>query len=174
MNYYKSKLILISIFIILTVFLLNACKINYSFTGASISQEVKTVSIQYFPNNAPLVQPTLSQALTEALKDKFLSETNLTLLENFGDINFEGSITGYSVRPIAIQANETAAQNRLTITINVKFTNTKDEKQNYETNFTRYADYLSSKNLSEVEEEKIKEIDDQLVEDIFNKAMVNW
>lgn len=178
----KTQHLLISNFKVLTCFfllvsfylLLYGCKINYSFTGASIAPEVKTVSIQYFPNYAPLVQPTLSQTFTESLKDKFLSETNLVLVDKFGDMNFEGAITGYSISPIAIQGNETAALNRLTITINVEFTNTKDEKQNFESAFTRYEDYESSLDLSSVEEDLIKQINDQLVEAIFNKAVVNW
>ena len=167
----KSRFLLIYAIIILS---LHGCKINYSLTGASIDPEVKTVSVQYFPNYAPLVQPTLSQAFTESLKDKFLSETNLVLVDGTGDMNFEGTITGYSISPIAIKANETAALNRLTITINVKFTNTKDEKQNFESAFTRHEDYESSLDLSSVEEGLIKQINDQLVEVIFNKAAVNW
>jgi len=167
----RSRFLFISALLIL---LLHGCKIKYSFTGASIAPEVKTVSVQYFPNYAPLVQPTLSQTFTESLKDKFLSETNLVLVEGAGDMNFEGAITGYSISPIAIQGNETAALNRLSITIKVKFTNTKDEKQNFDTAFTRYEDYESSLDLSSVEEGLIKQINDQLVELIFNKAVVNW
>ena len=167
----RSRFLLISALLIL---LLHGCKVNYSFTGASIAPEVKTVSVQYFPNYAPLVQPTLSQVFTESLKDKFLSETNLVLVEGDGDMNFEGAITGYAISPIAIQGNETAALNRLTITIKVKFTNTKNEKQNFDTAFSRYEDYESSLDLSSVEEGLIKQINDQLVELIFNKAVVNW
>jgi len=147
----------------------------YTFNGASISPELKTVTIKTFPNNAPLVQPTLSQSFTEALKDKFSQQTKLTLVNNNADLLFEGAITGYSTQPIAIQGNEVAAMNRLTITISVKFTNRKDEKQNFETSFSRYQDYPSSPALnSSKEEDLIKQINDALVEDIFNKAVVNW
>lgn len=152
--------------------LLAAC---YTFNGASISPELKTVTIKTFPNNAPLVQPTLSQSFTEALKDKFSQQTKLSLVNNNADLLFEGAITGYSTQPIAIQGNEVAAMNRLTITISVKFTNRKDDKQSFETSFSRYQDYPSSPALnSSKEEELIKQIDDALVEDIFNKAVVNW
>lgn len=151
-----------------------SCKVKYSFTGASIPTEAKTVSIQYFPNNAPLVQPVLSQSLTEALKDRFLTETNLSLVEQNGDLSFEGSITNYVVTPVAIQGDETAAMNRLSITIRVKFINKIDEKQNYENSFSRYEDYLSSSDLSVVEEELINTINIQLVDDVFNKAVINW
>lgn len=148
---------------------------GYSFTGASISPDVKTISIQYFQNNASLVVPTLSRVFTDALKDYFTSQTNLTLVDRNGDLSLEGAITGYSVQPVAIQGNETAAMNRLTITVTVKFTNKKNEKQNFENkSFSRYQDYPSSANLVAVQDGLIKLIDDQLITDIFNQAVVNW
>ena len=146
----------------------------YSYTGASVSPDIKTISIKYFTNLAQLAPPTLSQVFTEAMKDKFISQTNLTMVERNGDLNFEGTITGYSTSPIAIQGNETAAKNRLTITVNVKFTNQKDEKMNFETTFTRYSDFDSNAILSSVETVLIKDINTQLVQDIFNKAIINW
>ena len=112
------------------------CKVNYSFTGASIAEDVKTVSVKTFQSYAPLANANISQTFTEALKDKFISQTNLDLIAKDGDLRFEGSITGYNVTSVAIQGNETAALNRLTITVKVKFTNTKDEKLDYETNFS--------------------------------------
>lgn len=149
------------------------CKV-YSFTGASISPEIKTVSIQFFPNRAPIVQPSLSQAFTEKLKDKFVSETSLTLVKGSGDLNFEGAIIDYNTQPTAIQGNDNAALNRLTITVTVKFTNTKDSKQDFETNFSRYADYNSKLSLTTVEQDLITQVNAQLVDDIFNKSVVNW
>jgi len=153
----------------------NSCRMSYSFTGASVSPDVKTVSIQYFANNASLVVPTLSRVFTDALKDYFTSQTNLILVDRNGDLNVEGTITGYSVQPVAIQGNETAAMNRLTIAVTVKFTNKKNEKQNFENKtFSRYQDYPSSQNLAALQDRLIKEIDDQLIQDIFNQAVVNW
>lgn len=152
-----------------------SCKVNYSFTGASISPDVKTITIDYFHNKAPIVIPTLSRDLTEALRDYFTSQTSLSLAERNGDLVLEGTITGYDAgKPIAIQGNETAALNRMTITVSVIFTNRKDEKQNYETSFTRYQDYPSSQSLNSVENQLIEEINKQLVQDIFNKSVVNW
>ena len=162
---------------ILIVFLftvLSSCKVKYSFTGGSVDPKVKTVSIQYFPNNAPIVVATLSQAFTQALRDRFSSQTRLTLVNYNGDMNIEGSITGYSVQPQAIQGNQTAALNRLTITVNVKFTNKIDEKQNFEQSFSRYEDYSSSLNLSAVQDGLIQDISSALIDDIYNKTVVNW
>ncbi len=170
---FSSRLLLIAYWLLL-IGSISSCKLNYSFTGASIPPEVKTVSIQYFPNNASIIKPTLSQSFTETLRDIFTSQTNLSLINKGGDLNFEGSITGYTVSPIAIQSNDAAALNRLTITVNVKFTNKKNEKQNFETYFSRFADYGSSQNLSAVEDQLIKDINTQLTQDIFNKSVTNW
>lgn len=159
---------------ILALLIVVGCKVNYSFTGASIPEDVKTVSVKTFQSYAPLANANLSQTFTEALKDKFLSQTNLDLVTKNGDLQFEGSITGYNVTSVAIQGNETAALNRLTITVKVKFTNTKDSDLDYETNFSRYTDYESSQNLATIEDGLITDINDQLTQDIFNKAVSNW
>lgn len=146
----------------------------YSFTGASIPPEAKTISIQQFPNNAPLVQPVLSQLLTDALSDKFSSQTNLSQVPINGDLAFEGSITDYRTQPVAITGDQTAAMNRLTIAVKVVFTNRVDEKQNFETTFSQFKDYDSSLPLSSVEETLMGEIIEALVQDIFNRSVVNW
>ena len=128
--------------------LLTACGI-YSFTGASIPAEAKTVSVQYFSNKSATVQPTLSQVFTERLKDVFLEQTNLTLSENEGDLAFSGYISKYQIRPMAIKADETAGQNRLTIAVKVTYNNSFDAKSNFEQTFSRYRDYDSSLNLTD-------------------------
>ena len=162
----------LGIFVFATI-LQGACGI-YSFNGASISPDVETVSVGYFQNNASMVQPTLSNTMTESLKDQFVSQTNLSLMDASGDLQFEGEIIGYIVKPIAIQANETAAQNRLTISVKVNFINTLDENQNYSQSFSHYADFDSSQDLSSIETELIDQIVEVLSENIFNKAVANW
>lgn len=146
----------------------------YSFTGASIPADAKTVSISYFENKADLIEPTLSQTLTDALRDRFSSQTTLNLLERGGDLQLEGEITGYRTEPIAIQGDQTAALNRLTITVQVKYVNLFDESKNFDTSFSRYSDYSSSDDLNSVQSGLIEVINEALVEDIFNKAVVNW
>lgn len=161
--------------IILFLLIQTSCRVSYSFTGASISPNVKTLTIRYFPNNASNVVPTLSTSFTDALKDYFTSQSNLVLVDHGGDLTVEGAITSYDpASPVAIQGNETAAMNRMTIGVNVKFTNRTNEKQNFETGFSRYKDYPSSQPLPSIQDQIIKEINDQLVQDIFNKAVVNW
>jgi hypothetical protein len=153
--------------------ILSGCHV-YSFTGASISPDVKTVSVQYFQNRAPLVQPALSQQFTEKLKEKFITQTSLTVITSSGDLDFSGYIADYNTQPIAIQSSQTAAQNRLTISVFVKFTNKKDPLQDFETTFSQFADYDSRQNLAAVEVGLIKEINEKLTDDIFNKSVVNW
>lgn len=163
-------------FFLLTVcsILFAACSVNYSFSGASISPEVKTITVKFFTKTAALGPPTLGQVFTERLKEKFVSQTSLTPVDRNGDVIFEGAISGYTITPQAIQPNETAAKNRLTITVNVKYTNQKDEKYNFESSFTRFTDYDSQVNLTTVEDQLVKEVTDQLIDDIFNKAFINW
>lgn len=153
--------------------LLSSCGI-YSFSGASIPAEAKTVSVQYFPNNAQLVNPLLSNTLTNALNDIFVNQTTLQSVAQNGDLALEGEITGYSTSPIAITGNQTAAMNRLTVTVNVRFTNKYDESKSFEQSFSQYQDYPSGQDLSSVQDALVEEIVNNLCEDIFNKAVVNW
>ena len=162
--------------LILTILLsisLTSCGI-YSFTGASIPTEAKTISVDYFNNKAATVQPTLSQVFTERLKDMFLEQTNLSLSENEGDFSFSGYISKYQIKPMAIKANETAGQNRLTIAVKVTYNNSLDSENNFEQTFSRYRDYDSAQNISDIENTLIEEITNELAEDVFNKAFVNW
>ena len=160
-----------------TVTAFSSCKIKYSFSGASIPPDAKTVSIAYFPNNAPMVAPILSATLTDALQDRFSRQTRLTLVREGGDLSFEGEITNYTSTPASITSSgedAVAAMNRLTITVRVRFVNALDPKQNYDRTFSAFSDYPSSSLLQSVESQLIPEIVDMLVEDIFNAAVSNW
>jgi hypothetical protein len=159
--------------------LLTGCKIGYSFTGASISPAVKSVFIDYFANRARVINPTLSQTFTEAMKDKFVNETGLSMARDQGDLEFSGQITGYDVKPLSIQQNGTtgkdfASMNRLTITVKVVFTNNKDHAQDFNNSFSAYYDWESSQTLSAVESTAVTAIVTQLIDDIFNKSVANW
>ena len=145
----------------------------YSFSGASIPAEAKTVSVDYYPHHAHLVHPLLSDNLTTALRDAMNSQTTLDLIETGGDLAFEGEITDYRTTPVAI-TGQTAAMNRLTITVKVRFSNRIDDTKDFEQSFSRYEDYPSNQDLMSVQEALTATIVEQLVEDIFNKALVNW
>ena len=146
----------------------------YTFSGASIPAEAKTVSVQYFPNNAQLVNPLLSNTITNALNDMFVNQTTLQSVAQNGDLALEGEITGYKTSPIAITGNQTAAMNRLTVTVNVRFTNKYDESKNFEQSFSQYQDYPSGQDLNAVQDVLVEQIVEDLCQDIFNKAVVNW
>ena len=158
----------------ITFVMLPQCSVSYSFSGVTISPEVQTYSVQYFPNRAPIVQAQLSQLFTDALIDKIESNTSLVLDNSGGDVGFSGEIRNYQTRPTAITGDETAARNRLTITVRVKYTNVVEPELDFDSSFSRYEDYDSSQNLSDVENNLIELIVEDLLDDIFNKAFVSW
>lgn len=156
------------------VLVLPGCKVTYSFSGVNISPDVQTFTVQYFPNRAAIVQAQLSQEFTDALIDKITANTSLENTASGGDVEFSGEITGYVTRPVAITGDETAAMNRLTITVRVKYTNYIEPELDFDSSFSRYEDYSSSQNLADVEGELIELIVALMLEDIFNKAFVSW
>ena len=153
---------------------LSGCKVSYSFSGVNIAPEVLTYTVSYFQNRAPIVQAQLSQIFTETLQDKIQNNTSLDLDNEGGDVQFSGEITGYATRPTAITGDETAARNRLTISVRVKYTNLMEPDLDFDTSFSRYEDYDASQNLTDVENDLITLIVDTLIEDIFNKAFISW
>jgi hypothetical protein len=179
---FMSKYGLLSV-LTFAIITLVACSIKvgggsfkYDLKGAQIPQSCKTAYVAYFKKQTSLGQPMLSQKLTDKLKDKLLAQTSLKLTNSNGDINFEGTIENYTTQPMAPQSNQVqAALNRLSVTIKVKYTNTKDSKFEYDTSFTRFIDYSSSQNLSTVENSPdFDKILDQLIQDVFDRAFVNW
>lgn len=163
------SVILVVVFIALGIY---SCSINYSLTGAPIT--AKTISIDYFPNKASIINSGLSQDFTDAMRDKFVSQTKLELIEQNAELQIEGEIVEYITRPLAIQGNEQAASNRLTISVNVRFVNTQDESASFEQKFSNFEDYDASASFASVEDDLVIVITERLVQDIFNKALVNW
>lgn len=147
---------------------------GYSFSGASIPEAAKTFSVAYFPNNAPMVSPTLSTMITESLKDKFSRQTKLQLVEEGGDFAFEGEITGYSSTTASVSSDNYAQMNRLTITVRVEFTNVVEPQNSFTQSFSQFADYDSQQLLTDIQSELDQQIVDQLVTDIFMAAAANW
>jgi hypothetical protein len=168
-----KKLIYI-FFILLLTSVFSGCKARYSLNGATIPIEAKTISVGFFTNNTTLGSPSISQKFTEKLRDVVSTQTNLALMKQNGDLKFEGSITDYNVAPVAIQSNDQAASNRLTITVAVKYTNKFDESKSFEQTFTRFSDFKANTSISSQEDALLTEINRQLTEDIFNKAFNNW
>ena len=151
-----------------------ACTISITMSGASIPENLNTFSVEYIVNRAPLINPDLSQTLTDGLKDRIQNESRLTLNENGGDIIFSGNITGYSTQPMALKADAVSAQTRLNVTVKIRCRNTKDPKKDWEQTFSEYQDYDSENNLADVESELVTLIVEELTENIFNKAFADW
>ena len=159
--------------LIIITLLFSGCGL-YSFTGGSITPGMKTVSVPLFENNAPLVVTTLSQAFTETLKDRIRTQSPLSFVKTDGQANFQGRITGYDIRPVSLQGNESgvAGQTRLTITVQVKYNNILKPDENFDQSFSRFRDFRGS--LAAQEQQLIKDINLQLSEDIYNRAFANW
>jgi len=169
----KRKIFSYLLLLVISIFLTTCSGFKYSAVGVDIPAEAKTVSVKTFQNNASLVNLKLSNQITGMLKDKFQSQTKLDIVDSHGDLQFEGEIITYSISATAI-GEDKAAMNRLTITVRVTFINKLDEAKNFEQNFSRYGDYSSSKNLSQVEDELVSQICETLIDDIFSKSVGNW
>ena len=159
--------------LIITLVTLASCQIRYSFSGGQFSG-AKTFSVVYLKPATALASPTYAQRITESLKDVMLSQSPLTLIDSQGDLMYEGSIVNYSVSPVNIQSNETAALSRLTIGIKIKYTNNLEPELNFEKTFTKFADFPATSSLFSVEEDLWKQINDQLVQEIYNASVGNW
>ena len=145
----------------------------YSFTGAAI--EGRTINVHFIENNARTVVPSLSATLTEKLRQRILSQSSLSQVNNdMTDYDVSGAINGYDVTVASVTGKETSLLNRLTITVSITFKNKLNEKANFVQSFSRFADFSSDQNIQNVEVKLISEISDQLAYDIFNKAFVNW
>jgi hypothetical protein len=166
-----SLISILTLFIIAVLF--ESCGV-YSMTGASIPPEAKTVSVAFFPNKAQLVIGTLSPVFTEELQDQFLNQTNLELVERNGDLAMEGEIVEYRVSPVAIQGDQTAALNRLTVSVNVRFVNRYEPDKDFEQKFSQFIEYESDADLQSIQDDLIETITERLANDIFNKAVINW
>lgn len=151
-----------------------ACKVNYSFTGTSTG-DAKTISIETFRSTAPLLPPEYTQTFSEDLKELFLRQTNLDLVVKEGDLQITGNIVQYLSRPSATTGDETTSQNRLTVTVQIKFVNMLDPTQSFPNKtFSRFEDYPSSENLTDVQDQLFQSITQQLGQDIIQAAIGTW
>ena len=162
-------------FLLVFVVLFSSCQIQFKMNGASIDYtQIRTISIIDFPNRAALVYPPLEQRFNEALKDIYTRQTRLIFVPRNGDLQLEGEITGYNLTPMAIGADAFAQETRLTVTVKVRFVNTKDPTQDFETNMSAHQTFPSSRMITEVQDELIEEIVRELVENIYNRTVANW
>ena len=155
--------------------LMAACSISYKFNGASIDYtKIKTITIKDFPNQAPLVYPPLSQKFTEALKDIYIRQTRLQLVDNNGDLDLEGEITGYELTPMAVKEDAYASQTKLTVTIRVRYANRVIPDDDFEQSFSAYREFDANQMLQQVQDQLSEEIIEEIVDQIYNATVANW
>ena len=154
---------------------MTSCTISYKFNGAAIDYNTtKTISVAEFPIRAALVYPPLGPAFNEALKDIYTRQTRLSMVKTGGDLQVEGEITGYDLSPQAVTEDAYASQTRLTISVKVRYTNTKNPNLNVDQTFRAYRDFSSSQMLTQVQDELISQIVDELAELIFKATVGSW
>ena len=166
------------IFSLLIGFCVQSCGI-YSFTGASVPEGTETFQVNYFQNTAgnsigSVFEPGLDRDFTLALQDLLLNQTNLQLVSSSGHLVYEGEITEYRVSPMTATANQTAAQNRLTISVNVRYFNTKKEEDDFEKRFSFYYDFPAATQVSTIKNEAHEVIFERITQDIFNASLAKW
>ena len=162
------------VFMLLLSLITLGCGI-YSLTGTNIPADTKTFQVNYFQNNAPLVEPGLERTFTIALQDLIQNQTNLSLVNSGGDLTYEGEITEYRISPTTAQSNSTAAQNRLTIGVRVRFYDKHSPDDEFEQTFSFYYDYPGSAQLIGAQKDTaIQEIFERLTQDIFNATLAKW
>ena len=153
----------------------SSCSVKYSLTGASISPETKTFQVNYFQNTAPLIEPGIERDFTNKLIDLLINQTSLELVKSNGDLTYEGEIVEYRISPTTATANNTAAQNRLTIAVNVRFFDKSDSEADFEKRFSFYYDYAGNIQLVGGQKDNaVDEIFERITQDIFNASLAKW
>jgi len=159
----------------IVTFISVSCSVSFKFNGGNIDySKTKSIGIADFINTAELVYPALAQEFSEKLRDAYSKTTRLQLLKKGGDMQLEGEIVGYQLTPMAISADTYASQTKLTITINVRFTNSKSPEDDFEKKYTAFQTFDSSRLLTDVQDELHKAIIDEIVDNIYNDTVAKW
>ena len=165
-------------FFIITIsylMILQSCSVKYSLTGASISPETTSFQVNYFQNNAPLIEPGIERDFTNKLIDLLINQTSLELVKSKGDLVYEGEIVEYRISPTTATSDNRAAQNRLTVGVNVRFFDIKDPDADFEKRFSFYYDYPASVQLiGSQKDTAMEEIFERITQDVFNASLAKW
>ena len=155
--------------------ILQSCSVKYSLTGASISPETTSFQVNYFQNNAPLIEPGIERDFTNKLIDLLINQTSLELVKSNGDLVYEGEIVEYRISPTTATSDNRAAQNRLTVGVNVRFYDLKDPDADFEKRFSFYYDYPASVQLiGSQKDTAMEEIFERITQDVFNASLAKW
>ena len=155
--------------------ILQSCSVKYSLTGASISPETTSFQVNYFQNNAPLIEPGIERDFTNKLIDLLINQTSLELVKSNGDLVYEGEIVEYRISPTTATSDNRAAQNRLTVGVNVRFYDLKGPDADFEKRFSFYYDYPASVQLiGSQKDTAMEEIFERITQDVFNASLAKW
>ena len=161
--------------LLILILFTTSCSVKYSLTGASISADTKTFQVNYFQNNAPLIEPGIERDFTNKLIDLLINQTSLELVKSNGDLTYEGEIVEYRISPTTATANNTAAQNRLTVGVNIRFYDKNDSEADFERRFSFYYDYPGSIQLIGGQRDTaLDEIFERITQDVFNASLAKW
>ena len=161
--------------LLILILFTTSCSVKYSLTGASISPETKTFQVNYFQNNAHLIEPGIERDFTNKLIDLLINQTSLELVKSNGDLTYEGEIVEYRISPTTATANNTAAQNRLTVGVNIRFYDKNDGEADFERRFSFYYDYPGSVQLIGGQRDTaLDEIFERITQDVFNASLAKW
>jgi hypothetical protein len=161
--------------LLVVTLILSSCSISYKFNGSSVDySKTKTISIVDFPNTAELIYPPLAQEFTESLRDAYTKQTRLQILKKGGDMHLEGEIIGYQLTPMAISADTYSAETKLTLTVNVRFSNNKNPQEDFEKKYSAYQTFDSTRMLTDVQDELMKTMIADIVDNIYNDTVAKW
>ena len=161
--------------LLILILFTTSCSVKYSLTGASISPETKTFQVNYFQNNAPLIEPGIERDFTNKLIDLLINQTSLELVKSNGDLTYEGEIVEYRISPTTATADNRAAQNRLTVGLNIRFYDKNDSEADFEKRFSFYYDYPGNVQLIGGQRDTaLDEIFERITQDVFNASLAKW
>ena len=161
--------------LLILILFTTSCSVKYSLTGASISPETKTFQVNYFQNNAPLIEPGIERDFTNKLIDLLINQTSLELVKSNGDLTYEGEIVEYRISPTTATADNRAAQNRLTVGVNIRFYDKNDSEADFEKRFSFYYDYPGNVQLIGGQiDTALDEIFERITQDVFNASLAKW
>lgn len=171
----KKLLFVFAVIVVCFSLVFTACSISYKFNGASIDySKTKTISIADFPNIAEYVYAPLSNMFSEALRDKYTRQTKLQLLRSGGDMDLQGEIVGYDYVPLSIGTDALAAQTRLTLTVNVRFVNVKNQEDDFEKRYSASQTFDSNQMLSDVQDQLLTVMIEEITDQIYNDTVAKW
>lgn len=174
-NFYQGHIVLYTTLFLFLALLLPACSISYKFNGANINyQTTHSIAIADFPNNAAMVNPTLSNNLTESIRDIYQRQTRLQILRKGGDLELEGEIIGYEISQGAISTDSYASESKLTISVTVHYTNNINPEESFDKTYSAYQTFDASRLLTDVQDELCSVIIKEIAENIYNDTVAKW